>query len=322
MSLPEVNALVRDNHIMVLAASENVLAQIEKGRWIGGTIPYFMDVEGGCMSNDKVFVTDLTHLVSDARIRRYDDRQLFGLTADRYRNGFSWLLVPGFSDIHFRFALDVNDYPGIFDAPLMGWITGVDLADVGKVSPKIVDGESGQFYDNRAIALHCQLPDSKYAKLDIVNLFQQGDGDIITFPESGFSATQCTVNGEKMVFSDYLKQHKIDTRLPLVANYSGAMINISIQTVDDGKVSFYAPVVKNQVYKFAMPVKDYVTAFKKMIPKSTDHVVGSCNCILNYLYSDLEGKKTGALTGPFTFGEIAYVLVNQTLSVLSVEDLV
>jgi len=40
MSLPEVNALVRDNHIMVLAANENVLAQIEKGRWIGGTIPY------------------------------------------------------------------------------------------------------------------------------------------------------------------------------------------------------------------------------------------------------------------------------------------
>ena len=45
----------------------------------------------------------------------------------------------------------------------------------------------------------------------------------------------------------------------------------------------------------------------------------SCNCILNYLYGDLEGKKTGGFTGPVTFGEIAYILLNQTLVKLDVK---
>ena len=33
----------------------------------------------------------------------------------------------------------------------------------------------------------------------------------------------------------------------------------------------------------------------------------------------LEGKKTGAFTGPITFGEIAYQLLNQTLVYLEVK---
>ena len=48
--------------------------------------------------------------------------------------------------------------------------------------------------------------------------------------------------------------------------------------------------------------------------------VFACNCILNYLYGKLEGKKTGHLTGPFTFGEIAHQLLNQTLVRLCVYD--
>ena len=53
-----------------------------------------------------------------------------------------------------------------------------------------------------------------------------------------------------------------------------------------------------------------------------DGVVFSCNCILNYLYSELEGKKTGSFVGPITFGEVAYQLLNQTLVYLKIEDAV
>jgi hypothetical protein len=38
------------------------------------------------------------------------------------------------------------------------------------------------------------------------------------------------------------------------------------------------------------------------------------------VYPKLEGKKTGDFKGPFTFGEIAYILVNQTLVNLVIED--
>lgn len=47
----------------------------------------------------------------------------------------------------------------------------------------------------------------------------------------------------------------------------------------------------------------------------------SCNCILNFLYSELEGKRTGELIGPVTFGEVAYQLLNQTLVYLQIEDI-
>jgi hypothetical protein len=39
----------------------------------------------------------------------------------------------------------------------------------------------------------------------------------------------------------------------------------------------------------------------------------SCKCFLNYLHADLSGDKALSITGPATFGEIAYVLLNQTL---------
>jgi hypothetical protein len=85
-------------------------------------------------------------------------------------------------------------------------------------------------------------------------------------------------------------------------------------------VSFYAPVKENVEYKIGKPVGDYIKEFNKLIPAETSQVIGSCNCILNYLYSELEGKKTGNLTGPITFGEIAYVLVNQTMVYMSVQN--
>jgi len=42
---------------------------------------------------------------------------------------------------------------------------------------------------------------------------------------------------------------------------------------------------------------------------------------LNYLYSGLEGKKTGNVTGPITFGEVAYQLLNQTMVYMTIENI-
>jgi hypothetical protein len=322
MSIKEANSLIEANRILILAGNESALHKCSKGSWIGGTIPYFIDEDGGCFNKEKVFVTDITDVIVSFKVCEYDGSNLSSLTTDRYANGFTWLLIPGFSGIHQQFSIDVYSMPSIYDSPVMGWITGIDLAELGKVSPKVVHGMTGEFIENKAIAIHAHIPDDKFAKLDIINLFEQGKGDSISFSKAGFSATSCLVNGKETNLSEYIATKKIDTRLPLVADYAGAMINISIQGIDKDtkKVMFYAPVRENVEYKFANPVGDYLQEFNKLIPSETDHVVGSCNCILNYLYSALEGKKTGNLTGPITFGEIAYVLVNQTMVYLSVED--
>ena len=122
-------------------------------------------------------------------------------------------------------------------------------------------------------------------------------------------------------------KNKLDTKLPLVADYYGALVNISFQGVDEteGEVKFYAPVFTGIRYKHAKPVADYEAAFKACLDNqchlTEDRVVFSCNCILNYLYSELEGKTTTPFVGPITFGEIAYQLLNQTLVFLEVHDM-
>jgi hypothetical protein len=86
-------------------------------------------------------------------------------------------------------------------------------------------------------------------------------------------------------------------------------------------VEFFAPVFAGIQYRFANPVEDYIQSFGQQLAKMKDTPVTlSCNCILNYLYAELEGKQTGGIVGPITFGEIAYILLNQTLVYLSVTD--
>jgi hypothetical protein len=46
----------------------------------------------------------------------------------------------------------------------------------------------------------------------------------------------------------------------------------------------------------------------------------SCNCYHNYIYGGLQGKTFIPLPGPVVFGEIAHVLMNQTLVCLSIID--
>ena len=132
------------------------------------------------------------------------------------------------------------------------------------------------------------------------------------------------INGQKWNFAEYISQNKIDTKLPLVADYCGAMINTSFQSVDQAakKVNFYAPVFKGMEYKLADPVGDYVTSF---CPKDAFWIKWQ-NRFRLQLYTklslpELEGKHTGDVTGPFTFGEIAYQLLNQTMAYVAIEDL-
>ncbi len=320
-TVSETAQMINDKKILLLAGHEKVLSQLPKGKWIGGTSPYFMDIEGGTFSKEKIFVTDLSDFQKNYRISAYQTSEMQKLLSDRYSNGFTYLLIPAFSEIHQHFALKAESMPGLYDTPLVGWITGIDLEEPG-AAPKAVNGQTGELLDNKALALHIELPEGNMAQLEILNIFSQGSGDVITFDNDGFQCITCNVNGTETKFADYLLQNKIDTRLPLVADYAGAQINISIQEIDETnkKVKFYAPVRKGTEYRLSQPMNDYVTEFLKIVPEdnTSNNIVMSCNCILNYLYSSLENKKTGGMTGPVTFGEIAYVLVNQTMVYLSV----
>ncbi|WP_243358092.1 DUF6976 family protein [Fundidesulfovibrio terrae] len=327
LSIEDARRKIAEGRILLLAGDEDALRQLPKGNWLAGTIPYFISHErGGLVSRELVFATDITDIVADVAIAQYDQNTLARVYAEGPKHGFSFIVIPASSPTHLAFALNAPNYKSFGVRPLIGWIAGVHLDDLGKRTPKVFNGMTGDVVEDGALVLQAELPPNKLAEIGIINLFEQGDGDILTFNHDGFASKDVLVNGEKRDFAAYLLKNKLDTKLPLVADYYGVMVNISFQGIDEaeGTVKFYAPVFSGIRYKHAKPVADYVKTFQECLGKEcggdTDKVVFSCNCILNYLYSELEGKKTDPFIGPVTFGEIAYQLLNQTLVYLEVKD--
>jgi len=311
----EAAGLIRSGAVLVVAGAEALLMGSPRGRWVGGTTAYFIADGGGTSDTTHLFCS-VIDAAEDARVVVLPPDQLGHVTAGRYANGFSYLLLPARSEAHRRYALEAPGFPGLYDQPLMGWIAGVHLDEIGRSAAKVVDGSTGMAFDNAGAALHVQLPSRLAAEVDIVNIFSPGDGPAIVFPGTGFSVNACTLDGKPGSFARAIAESGGDMRLPLVADYAGAMINVSIQSVDagTGEVQLYAPVVAGETYHLARPIADIGAAYSAGVgaPDGAGNML-SCNCILNFLYAGLEGKRTGGFVGPVTFGEIAYNLVNQTL---------
>ena len=289
------------------------MAQLPKGNWIGGTIPYFMDTKGGVCTESQIFVNEVA--AQSVEIREYTVKTLPSVCKDAPDNGYAFIIMPAGSPVHTAYAQNAPQYEGIFLKPVVGWVSGVLLSELGKHPPKVFNGLTGASSSSDAVVMDVTLPKNQIANLEIVNVFKPGSGETIMFPVSGFSAGECKVNGKAVNFAKYLTSQKIDTRLPLTANYNGSIVNVSVQSVDEAKgtVRFYAPVFRGIEYKIAEPVPDYVKAFESAIRGNGKAPSFACNCILNYLYANLEGKRTGSITGPITFGEVAHQLLNQTL---------
>ncbi len=320
LTVDQASQAIEEHKTLLVAGEEEVLGKLPRGNWIGGTIPYFMTDDGGICSTDRVFSTELPPELVFKGIRWYGRKDLHCLYTDAQGNVAAFLLIPGMSPVHMDFALQAPELPEFGMSPLVGWVAGVHLNDLGERTPRVFSG-LGKSSVEEAVVLHVSYKPIHTPVVDIVNLFEPGDGPVIEFPSSGFEATTCTVDGQRQLFCDYVTQHRIDTRLPLVADVGGAMVNVSFQNVlpKQHKVTFYAPVFEGFPYRVAKPVENYEKSFERAVrERRALPVAFSCNCILNYVYSSLEGKKLDRFPGPFTFGEIAYQLMNQTLVSLEV----
>lgn len=320
----EVKEMIDKGKTLVLAGESHLLRQLPAGNWIGGTIPYFMAESGGVIAKEQIFVTEMPSFISGCAIKTYTGPEIADIYQDPKTNGFSIVIIPSGSQVHLNFALNAPGFEGFATRPLIGWISGTHLDDLGRLQPEVFSGINPQPLSDAAVVMHVSLAETKYAEIKIINIFTQGAGDQIFFPNSGFSAATAIINGEERNFAEYLQENQIDTKMPLVANYSGAMINTSFKGIDPATrtVSFFAPVFEGILYKLANPVTDYVACFnRQLVREDVGSICFSCNCILNFLYSELEGKQTGAITGPITFGEIAYQLLNQTLVYLTVNEI-
>jgi len=324
-SVAEVEKFIGEGRTLLLAGEETLLTQLPQGKWLGGSTSYFITPDkGGAVTGEHIFVTDLTEVASAVTVAVYDKNSLDKVYTDAEGSGFSFIIVPAASQAHASFAVGGPHYKNFGCRPLIGWVAGVQFKDLGTVKPKVFDGTTGNAYEQEAVVMHVVLPAGKSVDVGIINLFEQGDGDDLTFAVDGFTVTEVMVNGVKENFADYITRNNLDTKLPLVADYYGAMVNISFQSVKPGgEVKLYAPVFSGIHYRHAKAVNNYAEAFGAQLLQSrpdAKSVVFSCNCILNYLYSGLENLKTEPFVGPVTFGEIAYQLLNQTLVYLEVHE--
>ncbi len=324
-TIQEVTDLINNNHNLILTADEKTLDQLPKGNWIGGTIPYFMDKEGGTKSKNKIFVDDFTDVATNSKITTYNKDNIKNIATDGFENGFTMLIIPAGSETHVNFSLDSFHFNDIFKNPIVGYISGFDLDEIATAKAYAYTGNNNLKTNDLATAFHFELPVTKIASVDIINIFTENEKTPkITFPKKGFVQKNCFVDGKEVNFAEYLKQNDINIQLPIIENQNGALINRSIMRIieETNETEFYAPIFDNVEYSLSEHIDNYTGKFNTSIAEieTTENIKYSCNCILNYLYGELEGKKI-ALTGATTFGEIAYQLLNQTQIYLKIENI-
>ena len=321
MTLNEAAEKIREGALLHIAGTEALLKALPKGNWIGGSTEYFMAKSGGKVSDDLLFVTLFPY--KNFKIQTYGLDNIANVAADGYDNGFSLVILPFDSGIHREYAENAAGYEDMFIKNVAGWVSGVNLNATGQTAVA-VNGLEAAAYPDKAAALHLQVPDEKTVAINILNIFEQDENaPVMEFAEEGFSIKNCVINGKEVNLADYIAEKGINTKLPLVGDYSGNGVNIAVKTIEKGTVSFYAPVFSGIKYRMAKNITDYEKEFNNQLAnsiKADEQVVFSCNCILNFLYGELEGKHTDVFNGPITFGEIAYQLVNQTLVYISVYD--
>lgn len=320
LSVEEVSELIHAGLPLCLAGTDALLARLPAGNWIGGTIPYFMTEEGGCLSLDRVFVSRLpgaAHVTSAV----YGAEAIAQLIHDAPADGFTVVIAPAATEALRRFAEDGRKSPDLFLKPIVGWAAGVNLDAPGD-QPAVYFGTDRSRHRDAIVALHVTLPTGRLASIEIVNIFHAAEQEVVEFAETGFTARYCSVNGVRRPLAEYLRAAgNADGRRPLMGNYTGADVNVAIKSIDPatGDVAFFGPVFPGVQYRLAKPIKDYETAFAEGLARCDQtSVVFSCNCVLNYLYGNLEGRKTGLVVGPMTFGEIGYQLLTQTCVLLHV----
>lgn len=319
----EAIVLIQSGAAWNIAGPEAVLDQLPCGRWIGGTSSYFMTEHGGMKSSGSLLLTPFP-VDGSLRITHYAPNELEKVVSAGPENGFSSVIVPFGSQTLQRFAEASRFWPEIFLKPVIGWVAGIDLSQAGEQQSYVYNGQDGTKHSNAMVVAHVTLPPGRLAALRTVNIFDRDLRHTIRFPGTGFEVTDCTINGIPARLADFLvAQENGDGRLPLVGDFAGASINVSVQSIDSATrvVKLYAPVFADVEYSLARPVHGYAALLAEEIETLGATEGGfSCNCILNYLYGEMDGKRAGNLIGPVTFGEIAYLLHNQTWVFLEISS--
>ena len=326
--------MIGEGRVLLLAGSEADLAAMPTGCWIGGTVGHFVTPQGSVEAQKTIFYTDFTSITNGADWRSFGVANIHELAQHYPANGFALIILPGFSRLLSAVAGRIMEFDGLYNVPLMGWVSAVGLDEplesLPEETPKVFAG-GPQPHAERAAVLYVSLPAQYFAQLHIANLFTPGHGPDIRFFRSGqYHSYECMIGGASGNLARYMEEHGIDKRLPLVADQDGALINAAILVHDasEGAVTFLTPVSASLTYRFAEEIPDYSAEFARIAADmELPHAAHACICVLHHYFASQSGpafSPAPRITGPVTFGQIAYTILNQTLICLTIgrsEDL-
>ena len=312
----EVSDMIHAGKKLLLAGDAGILSQLPKGDWIGGGTPYFiLYPEQRVTSYEKIFACQVPDFATETRIMEYDEANIHTIFNDGPQNGYTVLIIPFGSAVSVEYALNATNFAGFATHPVCGWIAGQPLEIIMTEKSYAISGLGPNIHSDKAVAIHISLPESKYAEVHIFNPYKQGKGDSIKFDYNGMLLEDAMINGTKRNFAEYLHEIKYDMQLPLVANYSGAMINVVCCGIGEGKVQMSAPVFESLDYRIAI-IDD--TIIEPLL--IDDKIVFSATCIGNFIQPDICAQYLKKMNGPVVFGEIAYQQIGQTTVYVTVDD--
>ena len=316
-TVEEGSAMIRKGKKLLLAGDAGLLSQLPKGDWIGGSTPYFiLRPEQMIESTEKLFIYFLPDFIKSVEVREYDLSNIKNIYSDAPLNGLTVIIIPFGSSILSEFALNVTNYKDFARYPLCGWVSGQRLDVITTEKSYVSSGVSNTLHSDKAVAMHITLPANKYAEIHMSNSFEQGNGNVITFEHKTLVVKDAIVNGVKQNFATYLREAKVDTKMPLVANYSGAMLNTNCFVVETDTVYLSSPVFEQVEYRFAQQ-----STFAPEQNIADENVVISASCVLNYVWPELCGKYIKIINAPAVYGQIAYQLISQITMSVTIGDI-
>lgn len=323
-TLDETAAMIRDGRMLVVAADWRILTALPRGKWIGGVCTRFLTDLGCQRTEERAFVMDFSNVASGHRIGIYPDFAVESVYGEMPNNGFSFLLIPGFSVVQRVFGSQFAARRQGVVTPLVGFVAGADLGDSRMQDPFVIDGAHGVVYTDSGVALHCQLEESARARVEVVNPFSADmAGDIITFSSAAMVLRECRVNGNERNFASYIRDLGIPAGLPLVGEVQGMTQNVMVLSpLGRETVTVASPVLPSVEYRFARRDQLGIARYSEVAQRATKEVVASVHGYGNYVKMASVDCKGFAYPGPFALAEIAMLLMNQTTVNLIVERFV
>jgi hypothetical protein len=83
----DVQKFIQQGQHLLLAADERVLSQLPQGKWIGGTIPYFMAEQGGRFTQEHIYVTVFPDYIAHTSFSFYSVKNIDTLYTGYSENG-------------------------------------------------------------------------------------------------------------------------------------------------------------------------------------------------------------------------------------------